>query len=147
MERAASDLGVRWAVPELVVAAIYLAARGRGAATFSTALNSNTLNVVAGLLAPAVVLGLGRPSSEAILITVWYALLTVGVLAVAYRHHGLGRFTGGVIIAAYAGFTGSVLAVGYSITAAGVTAAALGAAAAGLMVVALIRRGEKASPG
>src|SRR5215469_7983251 len=162
MERAASDLGVRWAVPELVigglvlaavtslpnaVAAVYLAARGRGAATFSTSLNSNTLNVVAGLLVPGVVLGLGRPSGQAILITIWYALLTVAVLAVAYRHHGLGRFTGALLIAAYAGFTGSVLAVGYSIEAAGVTAAVLGAASAGFMAAGLIKRGQPASSG
>ena len=67
MERAASALGSRFAVPEIVVgglvlaavtslpnavAAVYLAARGRGAATLSTALNSNTLNVVVGLLIP-----------------------------------------------------------------------------------------------
>jgi cation:H+ antiporter len=162
MERAASDLGVRWAVPELVVgglvlaavtslpnavAAVYLAARGRGAATFSTALNSNTLNVVAGLLVPGVVLGLGRPSGQAILITLWYALLTVAVLAAAYRHYGLGRFTGALIIAAYAGFTGSVLAVGYSINAAGLTAAVLGAAGAAFMAAALTWRGRTANPG
>ena len=68
MERAASALGTRFAIPEIVVgglvlaavtslpnavAAVYLAARGRGAATLSTALNSNTLNVVIGLLIPA----------------------------------------------------------------------------------------------
>ena len=84
MERAAVSLGSAWAVPELVtggivlaavtslpnaVAAVYLAARGRGAATLSTALNSNTLNVVAGLLLPAAILGLGLPSGQALLIT------------------------------------------------------------------------------
>jgi cation:H+ antiporter len=125
MERAASDLGARYAVPEIVigglvlaavtslpnaVAAVYLAARGRGAATLSTALNSNTLNVVAGLLLPATILGLGRPTGQATLITVWYALLTVAVLTVAYRQHGLRRLAGGLIIAAYAAFTISVLA-------------------------------------
>jgi Ca2+/H+ antiporter len=56
MERAASALGNHFAIPEIVVgglvlaavtslpnvvAAVYLAARGRGAATLSTALNSN----------------------------------------------------------------------------------------------------------
>jgi cation:H+ antiporter len=124
MERAAADLGTRYAVPEIVVgglvlaavtslpnavAAVYLAARGRGAASFSTALNSNTLNVVAGLLLPATILGLGPPSGQAILITLWYALLTVAVLAVAYVQHGLRRMAGWLIIAAYAAFTVSVL--------------------------------------
>ena len=79
MERAASVLGVRYAVPEIVtgglvlaavtslpnaVAAVYLAVRGRGAATLSTALNSNNLNVIAGLLLPAAVIGLGRPRAR-----------------------------------------------------------------------------------
>ena len=67
MERAASALGNRFAIPEIVVgglvlaavtslpnavAAVYLAARGRGAATLSTALNSNTLNVVLACSSP-----------------------------------------------------------------------------------------------
>ena len=64
----AASLGAHIAVPEVVVgafvlaavtslpnavSAIYLARRGRGAATLSTALNSNSLNVTAGLLIPA----------------------------------------------------------------------------------------------
>jgi cation:H+ antiporter len=127
MERAASALGTRFAVPEIVVgglvlaavtslpnavAAVYLAAHGRGAATLSTALNSNTLNVVAGLLLPATILGLGKPSGQAVLITVWYVLMTVGVLALSYRYRGLGRATGALIIAVYVAFTGAVLLVG-----------------------------------
>jgi cation:H+ antiporter len=125
MERAASDLGTTYAVPEIVigglvlaavtslpnaVAAIYLAGRGRGAATLSTALNSNTLNVVVGLLLPATIVGLGQPSGQAILITVWYALLTLAVLGLAYVQHGLGRMAGGLIVIAYGGFVISVLA-------------------------------------
>lgn len=127
MERSAANLGTRYAVPEIVVgglvlagvtslpnavAAVYLAARGRGAASFSTALNSNTLNVVVGLLLPATILGLGAPSGEAILITGWYVLLTLAVLGLAYIQHGLRRMAGWVIIAAYAVFTISVLLSG-----------------------------------
>src|SRR5215470_7357809 len=146
MERAASAIGTRYAVPEIVVgglvlaavtslpncvAAVYLAARGRGAATLSTALNSNTLNVVAGLLIPAVILGLGPPSGQSVLITVWYAALTAFVLALAYRHRGLSRLAGGLIIAAYAAFTGSVLAIGYAAGAVpAMMASGLGVAAA-----------------
>ena len=131
MERAASALGARYAVPEIVtgglvlaavtslpnaVAAVYLAARGRGAATLSTALSSNTLNVVAGLLLPAAVIGLGRPSGQAALVTMWYLALTVVVLGLAYRDRGLGRGTGSLVIAAYAAFILSVLASGYAIS-------------------------------
>jgi cation:H+ antiporter len=130
MERAAAELGVRYAVPEIVVgglvlaavtslpnavAAVYLAARGRGAATLSTALNSNTLNVVVGLLLPASVIGLGRPSGQAVLVAAWYVALTLAVLALAYRDRGLGRGTGSMVIAAYAAFTLSVLASAFAI--------------------------------
>jgi cation:H+ antiporter len=145
MERSASVLGSRFAVPEIVlgglvlaavtslpnaVAAVYLAARGRGAATLSTALNSNTLNVVAGLLIPAAVLGLGGTSGQSVLITVWYVVLTAAVLAMAYLHFGIGRAGGALIIAAYLAFAGSVLATGYAIGAAPGLVTGLGIASA-----------------
>lgn len=145
MERAASVLGARFAVPEIVlgglvlaavtslpnaVAAVYLAARGRGAATLSTALNSNTLNVVGGLLMPAAILGLGGTSGQSVLITVWYVVLTAAVLAMAYLRFGIGRTGGVLIIAAYLAFAGSVLATGYAIAAAPGLIAGLGIASA-----------------
>jgi cation:H+ antiporter len=129
MERAAAELGSRYAVPELVVgglvlaavtslpnavAAVYLAARGRGAATLSTALNSNNLNVMAGLLLPAAVIGLGRPSGQAVLITVWYLVLTVAVLGVAFADRGLGRAVGVAVSAGYVVFAASVAWTGYA---------------------------------
>jgi cation:H+ antiporter len=128
MEQAASALGNRFAIPQIVVgglvlaavtslpnavAAVYLAARGRGAAALSTALNSNTLNVAAGLLVPAALIGLGRPSGQTILAAVWYAGLTAVILAFAYRDRGLWRVTGILVIAAYVVFAGSILALAY----------------------------------
>jgi cation:H+ antiporter len=127
MERAASDLGQRYGVPQIIVgglilaavtslpnavAAVYLAGRGRGAATMSTALNSNTINVVVGLLVPGALLGFGRPSGQAVLVTAWYVGLTFVVLAVAYRHRGLSRRAGSLVIAAYVAFTVSLLVSG-----------------------------------
>ncbi|HEY2314545.1 MAG TPA: hypothetical protein VGH96_13100 [Streptosporangiaceae bacterium] len=124
MERAASDLGRRYGVPQIIVgglvlaavtslpnavAAVYLAGRGRGAATLSTALNSNAINVVAGLLLPGAILGLGQSSGQAVLVTAWYLGLTLVVLAVAYRHRGLSRRAGTLVIVAYAAFTISLL--------------------------------------
>ena len=115
MERAAAALGSRFAIPDIVVgglvlaavtslpnavAAVYLAGRGRGAATLSTALNSNALNVTIGLLIPAAVTGLGRPSGQAALIAAWYTGLTAAVLVFAYRDRGIGRAVGILVIAA-----------------------------------------------
>ena len=131
MERAASDLGGRYGVPQIVVgglvlaavtslpnavAAVYLARRGRAAATLSTALNSNTVNVVAGLLLPGVVVGLGRPTFQSALVTGWYAALTLAVITVAYVRRGFSRWTGIVIIASYVAFAVTVVASGLGVS-------------------------------
>jgi len=152
MERAASALGQRYGVPQIVtgglvlaavtslpnaVAAVYLAARGRGAATLSTALNSNTLNVVAGLLLPGALIGLGEASAQAGLVTAWYVALTLAVLALAWRYRGLGRGAGLLVIAAYAVFAASVLASGYALAGIPALAAALGISTAVLLAAAL----------
>jgi Ca2+/Na+ antiporter len=124
MEQTATTLGTRLGVAEIVigglvlaavtslpnaVSAIYLAARGRGAATLSTALNSNALNVAAGLLVPATILGLGPASGQTTLITGWYAGFTLAVLALAFAGRGLRRAPGLVIVAGYAAFVVAVV--------------------------------------
>jgi cation:H+ antiporter len=116
MERAATTLGGQFGVADIVtgavvlavvtslpnaVAAVYLAARGRGAAALSTALNSNALNVAAGLLLPAAITGLGARSGQDVLVAAWYAGLTVVTLLLAYRGRGLSRLPGTLIIAGY----------------------------------------------
>ena len=125
MEHAAATLGSRYQIPEIItgglilaavtslpnaVAAVYLASRGRGAATLSTALNSNTINVVAGLLLPGAILGLGPVSGESVLVTLWYAGLTLAVLVLAFAYRGLSRRTGGLVIVAYLVFIASLVA-------------------------------------
>jgi len=92
------------------VAAVYLAARGRGAAVLSTALNSNALNVAAGLLLPAAVTGLGPRSGQDVLAAAWYAGLTLAALLFAYRGRGLSRLPGALITAGYLAFAAAVLA-------------------------------------
>ena len=125
MERAASALGQSHAVPQIVVgglalaaitslpnavAAVYLAARGRGAAVLSTALNSNALNVLVGLLIPGTIVGLGGPSSHAALTGAWYVGLTVIALTFAYGDRGLRREAGALIVAGYLVFVSTLLA-------------------------------------
>ncbi|MBR7832983.1 hypothetical protein KDL01_06900 [Actinospica durhamensis] len=125
MEAGATTLGSRFGVADIVtgglvlavvtslpnaVAAVYLAARGRGAAVLSTALNSNALNVVVGLLLPATITGMGPRTGEGVLVAVWYAGLTLAALAFAYRDRALTRATGAVIIGGYLVFVGALLA-------------------------------------
>ena len=125
MERGASSLGAHFAVPDIVVgalilaavtslpnavSAIYLARRGRGAATLSTALNSNSLNVTIGLLIPATLIGLAKSSGSGLLVAGWYVGLTALTLVLAYAGRGLGRVSGGVVIATYALFVCLLLA-------------------------------------
>ena len=126
MERGASTLGHHYAVADVIVgglvlaavtslpnavAAVYLAAKGRGAAALSTALNSNTLNVVAGLLLPATFIGLAEPSGQTMLIAGAYLGLTALTLGLAYAQRGLRRWAGWIIMALYAAFVGALLAV------------------------------------
>lgn len=116
MEWSGARLGARYAVPGIVtgalvlaavtslpnaVSAIYLARRGRASATLSVALNSNTLNVLAGLLIPAVILGLPASSAGALATAAWYGGLTAGVTGLALAGRGLSRWSGTLIIAAY----------------------------------------------
>ncbi len=123
MELAATALGGRYQVADIVtgglvlavvtslpnaVSAVYLARRGRGAAVLSIALNSNAINVTAGLLIPASLVGLGPRSGQGMLVAAWYAGLTVLALGFAYRGRGLGRMPGAVIIAGYLAFVAAL---------------------------------------
>jgi cation:H+ antiporter len=126
MERTATTLGVRLSIPPIVlggvvlaavtslpnaVAAIYLAAKGRGAAMLSIALNSNSLNVVLGLLVPAVVLGTAAPTGASTLIAAWYVGLTLVALGLANAARGLRRPAGWLIVALYGAFVTVLLVV------------------------------------
>jgi cation:H+ antiporter len=154
MERAASKLGARNGIPEIVVgglilagvtslpnavAAVYLSARGRGAATLSTAMNSNALNVAAGLLLPAAVVGLGASSGPATLVAGWYLGLTAFALGCAYVSRGLRRWHGALIICGYLAFAGVVLASAYA-SSIGILLSAGLPAVAGIGLAAWMRR-------
>jgi cation:H+ antiporter len=125
MERSAAKFGTRHGIAEIIVgglvlacvtslpnavAGIYLALRGRGAATLSTAMNSNALNVTVGLLLPATIVGLSAASGAATLVAAWYLGLTVFALLGAHLAGGLRRPQGALIVAAYVVFVTVVLA-------------------------------------
>jgi Ca2+/Na+ antiporter len=124
MELTASTLGRRHHVADIVtgalilagvtslpnaVSALYLAVRGRGAATLSIALNSNAINVTAGLLLPGIIVGLGAPSGQGTLVAAWYLGLTALTLTCAYTSQGLRRIHGALIISGYLVFIAAVL--------------------------------------
>jgi cation:H+ antiporter len=86
------------------VAAVYLARRGRGAATLSEAMNSNNINALLGFLLPATLIGLGADSVVNDTVAIWYAGLTAATVAVSYWLRGIPRAAGLAIIVAYAVF-------------------------------------------
>jgi Ca2+/Na+ antiporter len=126
MEQTGARIGARLHWPEVVTgglvlaavtsipnasAAVYLARRGRGAATLSTAMNSNALNVAVGLLLPGVIAGLGAPSAGSTFTAASYLAVTGGVLLFAFAASGLRRLHGALVIAAYFAFVAILLAI------------------------------------
>lgn len=124
MERSAVTLGNHFALSELVVGglilaavtslpnavgAVFLASRGRGSAVLSEACNSNMLNVLVGLFVPALFLGLVAGPGGGDLIATWYLCLTLGCLAVSFVQKGVSRIAGVVIVASYGVFAGLVV--------------------------------------
>ena len=128
MERAASVGGPDLGLPEVVVgavvlaavtslpnavAAVYLARHGKGAAMFSEALNSNTINVVGGLVLPAVLggLALGNLGRGSVFSGAAYAGMTALAGSFAFAGRGVNRTAAGALVAAYAGFLVTLVAI------------------------------------
>jgi cation:H+ antiporter len=127
MEHSASVAGTALGVPEIVmgavvlagvtslpnaVAAVYLARAGKGPATLSVAMNSNTINVVGGLALPAVFAGVAvaHLGGGTVFAGASYLAMTALVIGLAYRGRGLGRGAGSLLIGAYAVFLGVLIA-------------------------------------
>jgi cation:H+ antiporter len=119
MVRTALVLGGRWGVPSAVVgtlilasltglpnviAAVRLAGRHRGSAVVSETLNSNSLNLIAGVFAPAVLLGPIALSTSGRFAFGWLICMTVVGLVLASLRGCLRRVGGFVIIGLYAAF-------------------------------------------
>ena len=119
MEHAGIALGARFHLSELVVgglllaavtslpnavAALYLARRGRGTAVLSEAMNSNALNVLAGLFLPAVVVGVTTTGTSSIFVAGWYGAMTLAVLVLVFLFSCLERRAGYLIVLSYVAF-------------------------------------------
>jgi cation:H+ antiporter len=121
MEHSGSTLGTRWHVSSVVVgtlvlaavtslpnmvAAIYLVRHRRIAATLSTALNSNALNVLLGFLLPGTILGVGVTTAPTTLVAAWYLAFTLVIIVLATWRRGVGRAFGIAIVLSYGIFVG-----------------------------------------
>ncbi|HKC77881.1 MAG TPA: hypothetical protein VKB70_05800 [Gaiellaceae bacterium] len=114
--RAATDLAHAWAVPDVLVGVMVLAIltslpnawtgvrfgiQQRGSALMSETLNSNSINVVAGLAVPAALGTLGAFSGLAIFDVAWLLGMTAVALVLFGRREGGGRPAGVLLIAPY----------------------------------------------
>ena len=124
--RAATDLANAWSVPEELVGVVVLAVltslpnawtgvrfglQQRGSALMSETLNSNSINIVAGLAVPAALGSLAAFSGLAIFDIAWLIGMTAAALALFGRHEGGGRTAGVFLIVLYAVFLVVQLAV------------------------------------
>jgi cation:H+ antiporter len=117
--KAATTLGSHWGVPDVVlgtlvlaslttlpnlITAVRLALHGRGAAVVSETFNSNSLNVLAGLVVPALFVSLGGASGVQVFSAWWLLGTTVLAVALTYAGRGLGRVAGAGIVLLYVPF-------------------------------------------
>jgi len=87
-------------VPNMI-AAVRLAREGRGAAVVSESLNSNTINILAGISLPALLIGFAPPSPQVIFAALWLLCMKLVAIAAASHRHGLHRVGGAVLVVLY----------------------------------------------
>ena len=124
MVKVAVVLGGRWHVPEIVVgtfvvatltglpnliAAVRLAAKGRGATLSSEAFNSNTLNLLVGIYGPSLIVTGAPTSHQGLFSIIWLVAITAAALVLGLLRRGFGRWAGGTLVGIYAGFVLSVV--------------------------------------
>ncbi len=117
MVAAALALSGAWRLPDSLVGGVVLAAltslpnayaasrlalQRRGAAVVSETLNSNTINLLAGLALPLVLVGNTTAGGHSGLELTWLLGMTAGALALLLRPRGLTRPGGSALILAYA---------------------------------------------
>lgn len=117
--RAATDLADAWSVPHVLVGVIVLAVltslpnawtgvrfglQQRGSALMSETLNSNSINVVAGIALPAALGSLVSFSNLDVFDLAWLFGMTAVALMLFGRRGGAGRSAGALLIALYAVF-------------------------------------------
>ena len=84
--------------------AVRLGSSRRGAALVSETLNSNTINLLGGVMAPALIVGLAPASGLVRFALGWLIGMTVVALLLLARRRGAGRAGGALLIVLYAVF-------------------------------------------
>ena len=117
--QAATDLADAWSVPDALVGVVVLAVltslpnawtgvrfglQQRGSALMSETLNSNSINIVAGLAVPAALGTLAAFSGLAIFDLAWLIGMTAAALVLFGKRGGGGRGAGAFLIVLYAVF-------------------------------------------
>jgi cation:H+ antiporter len=117
--RAATDLADAWSVPEALVGVTVLAIltslpnawtgvrfglQRRGSALMSETLNSNSINIVAGLAVPAALGTLTAFSGLAVFDLAWLIGMTAAAVVLFGKRGGAGRGAGAFLIILYAVF-------------------------------------------
>jgi cation:H+ antiporter len=117
--RSATDLGQAWSVPQTLVGVIVLAiltslpnawtgvrfgVQHRGSALISETLNSNSINIVAGLAVPTALGSLGAFSGLTVFDVAWLFGMTAAAVVLFGRRDGAGRTAGAFLIVLYAAF-------------------------------------------
>jgi cation:H+ antiporter len=123
--RATTDLAKAWSVPQALVGVTVLAIltslpnawtgvrfglQQRGSALISETLNSNSINIVAGLAIPAALGAFSAFSGLAIFDLAWLFGMTAAALVLFGRRDGAGRSSGAFLILLYAAFLGIQIA-------------------------------------
>jgi cation:H+ antiporter len=126
MVEGALSLGDRWGISGAVIGvlilapltsipnaatAIRLGRQDRGSALLTEALNSNTINLVIGVVLPALFVGLTSLGTTGRVNVAWMVGMTVISLALLARPRGIGRAGGALLVALYAGFVVTQLAL------------------------------------
>ncbi|MDQ6680392.1 MAG: hypothetical protein M3Y67_05440, partial [Pseudomonadota bacterium] len=86
--------------------AVRLARSGRGTAVITETFNSNSINILVGLLLPAMIVGQAAPGGLVILDLCWLVLMTVTAVVLSAHASMLTRRQGIALIALYLLFTG-----------------------------------------
>jgi cation:H+ antiporter len=113
------DLANAWGIPHALLGVIILAVltslpnavtgvrfalHGRGSALVSETLNSNSINLIAGIAAPAAVASLGALGDVGVFDLVWLVVMTGVALGLFARRGGVGRGGGILLVLLYGVF-------------------------------------------